>query len=155
MGRWSRHPMGSDGALDARDAFMSDFDDKENDLYYFERDKGEIKNALLNLSLDQLKKMADRTGNDKFVVPYTFIDYEAYPTDPKIKEFLLECLDYHDDLYEYGNGEEERHIQIFKDNFDDIISGRKFLEEDGGLFAAMEESLDEGNPGLINKTKDN
>jgi len=34
MGRWSRHPMGSDGALNAKATFMLDFDDKENKIKY-------------------------------------------------------------------------------------------------------------------------
>lgn len=159
MGRWSRHPMGSDGALDAKDEFMADFDIKVDDkiIYYFERDKENIRNCLLNLTLEQLKDMASRplVSENKFVIPYTFTEYYAYPKDPEIKRFLLECLDFTADFKEYGNGKEETHVQLFKDNFEDIISGNKILTQDTGLIAAIADAMESGMRGLINRTRDN
>ena len=156
--------MGSDGALDARDGFMERFDikkDGEETVYFFERPEEEVREGLLSLTLSDIKEMAEKyyyVSRDKFAIPYTFVEYHAYPTDPEIKQYLLECLDSHDDItgkYNYCNGEEMKHIEFFKENFEDIISGKKDLDKDPGLFAAMEEALSSGAPGLINKTKDN
>jgi hypothetical protein len=164
MGRWSRHPMGSDGALDARDTFMLPFDmnDKEdgNPLYFFERPEEEIRDGLLNLSLEEIKKMSEFgecISENKFVIPYTFVEYKAYPTDPEIKKFLLECLDSHDDLtglWNYCNGEEMVHVNFFKENFEDIISGKKELEPDAGLLATIYKKMASGEPGLVNLTSE-
>ena len=139
MGRWSNHPMGSDAALDARDTFMGRFDLKTNlgdEICYFERPKEEIRDALLALTLDELKEMADKdlVCDDKYVIPYTFIEYEAYPTDPAIKKYLYGCLDEH---YSADFEEGIQHIKLFKKNFDDIISGKKILTEDLGLMATI------------------
>jgi hypothetical protein len=149
--------MGSDGALDSRDIFMSRFDTE--DCYFFERPREEIRDGLLALTLSEIKEMADQdiTRDDKFVIPYTFVEYEAYPTDPEIKAYLLECLDSHDDLtgqWNYCNGEEMEHVELFKKNFDDIISGKKTLDGDQGLFAAIEDHLASGKTGLVNLTSD-
>jgi hypothetical protein len=159
MGRWSRHPMGSDGALDARDEFMefADILDENNErVCFFERPEEEIRNLLLGLTLDDLKEKASSIEDNTFVIPYTFIDYGAYPTDPDIKKFLKECLENCEDFDWYGNGEEQRHVDYFKEHFDEIISGQLPLPSDEGLFAAINAAFEKSdNPGLINLTKDN
>ena len=160
MGRWSRHPMGSDGALDAKDGFMEDFDLIDEDIYFFERPKEEIRDELLKLSLDEIKEKAERydyVADNRFAIPYTFIEYETYPTDPAIKEYLKECLDYHDDItgpWNYCNGEELAHIEYFKEHFDDIISGKMEYPGDEGLFAAIDKHLASGEGGLVNLTNE-
>lgn len=152
MGRWSRHPMGSDGALDAQGIFMSFADvepdnEEEDDIYYFERPREEIRDLLLGLTLEQIKEYATQDEcieTNKFVIPYTFIDYGAYPTDPKIKAYLLRCLNSHDDLtgeWNYCNGEEMKHVKYFKEHFEDIISGNEELPGDIGLLATIAEKL--------------
>lgn len=163
MGRWSRHPMGSDGALDARDGFMERFDIKKlNDetVYFFERPREEVRDGLLSLTLSEIKEMAEKywyVSNNKFAIPYTFVEWKAYPTDPEIKAYLKECLDSHDDLtgpHNYCNGDEMAYIKVFKDNFEDIISGKKDIEEDSGLLAAIADAVTQGKKGLINLTSD-
>lgn len=151
--------MGSDGALDAQGVFMKIFDVQgptEEGLYFFERPENEIRDGLLSLTVDDLKSMSKEplVKENKFVIPYTYLEYQAYPSDMKVREFLLDCLNYHKDLEEYGNGEELNHIKFFKDNFNDIISGRKELEGDRGLFATIADSIANGKTGLVNLTSD-
>lgn len=161
MGRWSRHPMGSDGALDAKDCFMEKFDvhddtNSNNDQYYFEREPEKIKEELEGLSLDDIKKMANNpcTKNNLFIIPYTFLEYKVNVKNPKIREYLKDCLNSHDDFDEYGNGEEEEHCNYFYNNFDDIIDGKLEYPNDEGLFAAIVEHINNDNPGLINLTSE-
>ena len=169
MGRWSRHPMGSDGALDAEAVFFEEFDaqyckEKEDD-WYLEHSEEEIKNYLENLDFSDLNRILSYTSKvdeilkrDRFVIPYIYKKYGAKPKNEQVRDLLIECFDYHDDItgeWNYcsetdENGEvlELKHIRFFKENFDAIMSGEIDLPDDEGLFAAIFDSLEDG---LINK----
>lgn len=165
MGRWSRHPMGSDGALDAKDTFFSEIDEMisegkygDNYEYYFDLDYSVIKNYLESLSLDDLIYISDVEDlyKNKFVIPYIFKEYGVKIKNEEIREFLIDCFNYTDDItgcWNYcsetdENGEilELKHIRIFKENFDDVMNGKFDLPDDPGLLSALE-----GATGLINK----
>lgn len=156
MGRWSRHPMGSDGAYDARDEFFSEFslqleDEKDEDesVFWFEQPSIEIREYLNSLTVEDLKRLCENEilSEDRFVIPYIYKEYDVTPKDDDIKQFLLECFDYHDDItgeWNYcgetdENGEvlELKHIRFFRENFDAIMSGKIDLPDDEGLFAAI------------------
>lgn len=146
--------MGSDGALDAKDHFMKFLD--LGGQYYFDLPVNEVRDALLALTLEEIKEKAESgcTNMNRFVVPYIFVEYGAYPEDPKIKAYLKDCLDYHVDFNHYGNGEEEKHVNLFRDNFEEIITGKKDLEKDPGLFSAIDDFIESGKSGLANLTRD-
>ena len=76
------------------------------------------------------------------------------PKDELLEE-LKDCLDYHDDFEYYGNGEEEEHVEFFKENFDKIIKGEMELPDDPGLLATIAENMKSERSGLVNKTKEN
>ena len=125
MGRWDRHPMASDGALDAQDEFLNEIYDE--DIGY---DGMVVRAFLQNISVSKMKKLCeecDYLNNDKFVIPFTFIEYGVFVSNSEKQKFLKECLDYHDDLtgpHNYCNGEEMKTINLFKENFEEIISGK-------------------------------
>ena len=161
MGRWSRHPMGSDGALDAQYCFLMNFDE-----HYLDKDPKEISEYLLGLSLEDLKKVSESNkylSIDKFVIPYTYVEYGAFTKDPEVRKYLLECLDSHDDItgrFNYchekdvfGDVPELVEIERFKKHFDEIFDEKVELELDDGLLAAIEKTMDDPgyDGGLINK----
>lgn len=171
MGRWSRHPMGSDGALDAKSIFFEEFvamnhKNWKKDEYYFDRPAEEIRDYLNSLTKEDLERIISDPSyvgkiirGDRFVIPYIYKEYKATPKDDEVKQFLFECFDYHDDItgeWNYcsetdENGEvlELKHIRIFKENFDAIMSGKMDLPDDEGLFAALFDAVESN--GLINK----
>lgn len=167
MGRWSRHPMGSDGALDAEDEFFGEFmskiekDSDDEDPCLCDQSFEDIQKYVNSLTIKDLRRIVRNSKllkYDRFVIPYIYQGYRVNPEDEEIKKFLLECFNYHDDItgaFNYcsetdENGEilELKHLRIFKENFDDVLSGKFDLPEDAGLFDEMMNSEGEG---LINK----
>ena len=161
MGRWSRHPMGSDGALDAKDTLLSLVYDQceENDIeFWSEEGQNLVKEFLQNISLEDLKLLFEENylSEDRFVIPYTYLSYGI--NRPELRDFMIECFEYHDDitgewnycseLTESGEVVEMAHINYFKNNFDAIMAGEIELPDDPGLLAAIAENL---GTGLINK----
>ena len=162
MGRWSRHPMGSDGALDAQSELTVetyDYCEANGIDYYSEEGRAELTKYLNNISLDDLKKLVNESeclSKDSFVVPYTYLEYGI--NRPELKEFLIECFNNQDDItgdWNYcseidENGEviEVSHINYFKNNFDAIMAGEIELPDDPGLLAAI---AGHSGTGLINK----
>ena len=71
-----------------------------------------------------------------FVIPYSFLEHGVVPKDELLEE-LKDCLNYHEDFESYGNGEEDKHVEFFKENFDKIIKGEMELPDDPGLFATI------------------
>jgi len=153
--------MGSDGALDAQDTLFGttyDYCEENNIDFWGEKGQSLIKDFLQNISLEDLKKLAEDEylSEDRFVIPYIYLEYEI--NRPELRDFLIECFEYHDDItgrWNYcseltkdGEVVELAHIRYFKENFDAIMSGEIKLPNDPGLFAALAEH--EG-PGLINK----
>lgn len=146
MGRWSRHPMGSDGAFDAQNTLFEEIYDKyEDTMYDSDEDYAKYSEAcaqfLRDMTLEQLKKLRTYRflDEDTFVIPYSFLEFGVVPKD-EILEELKDCLDYHDDFEYYGNGEEEEHVEFFKENFDKIIKGEMELPDDPGLLATIVEN---------------
>jgi hypothetical protein len=160
MGRWSRHPMGSDGALDAKDELFSSVYNycEENNIDFWDEEGYKLRVEFLEIiSLTDLKNIVNSGFSlklDRFVLPYTFLEHGV--NRPELKEYLVESFDYHDDItgeYNYcsktdENGEvlELKHIRFFKENYDAIMSGEIDLPEDEGLLSAIANAK-----GFVNK----
>lgn len=163
MGRWSRHPMGSDGALDAQYAVTnkvtSEMETEGKDYFdLYDEYRTRMQIYLANLTLEELEEMKKHTDNNDFVIPYTFVQFEVTPKK-ELYDNLKECLSSHDDITgpwnycgektEDGEIVELAHLRLFRENFESIIEFNIELPDDPGLFAAMAEGKDNG--GLINK----
>ena len=114
MGKWSRHPLGSDQALDIQDAFLEVLmRDEESDLYYFELELEEITKRLLALKVEDINKqisLEKSLNKNRFVIPYAYIEYKALSKDRDIRALLKDCLNYHA-LFSSRDVEELKHIK--------------------------------------------
>ena len=151
MGKWSRNPLGSDRALDNEDAFLKVVA-KDPDSYYFDLEPEEIRQALLSLKVEDIKKQisSDKSlDNNRFVIPYAFLEYNALSKDKDIRALLKDCLNYHA-MFSNRDVNELNHIKRFIERFDEIFDGTYDLENDKGLIQAMLES----KKPLVNITDD-
>lgn len=160
MGRWGRHPMDSDGALDAKSVITDDVYNycEENKIDFWSKEAdGLMSEFLQKISLDDLKKLAkeEHISENRFVIPYTYLEYKV--NRPELKDFLIECFNYHADITgewnycgetdEHGEILELKHIRIFKENYDAVMSGEfnlpknsiSGLEEVKDIYADLEE----------------
>ena len=134
MGKWSRHPLGSDRVLDIQDYFLGILA-KEPGSYYFDLEDKEITQALLSLTEAEIKERIesdDDLNKNRFVIPYSYLEYSALTKDKNIRALLKECLDYHS-VFKNRDTQELNHINRFKIHFDEIFNGEYDLENDKGL----------------------
>ena len=85
MGKWSRHPLGSDHALDIQDSFLKILMRNEDpDSYYLDLGPQEIRNRLLSLKVDEINQqiaLDEDLKNNRFVIPYSYLEFDVLSVD--------------------------------------------------------------------------
>ena len=153
MGKWSRHPLGSDRALDIQDIFFNILMQNEDpDSYYLDLGREEIRNRLLSLKVDEIKQhiaLNEDLKNNRFVIPYSYLEFDVLSVDKDICTLLKDCLKYHA-MFTYKDTVEINHINRFIAHFDEVFAGTYDLNNDKGLIKTIEEA----NKELINISDD-
>lgn len=153
MGKWSRHPLGSDHALDIQDNFLKILMRNEDpDSYYLDLGPQEIRNRLLSLKVDEINQqiaLDEDLKNNRFVIPYSYLEFDVLSVDKDIRALLKDCLKYHA-MFSYKETVEINHINRFIAHFDEVFDGTYDLDNDQGLIKIVEET----NKELINISDD-
>lgn len=151
MGKWSRHPLGSDQVLDIQDAFLAILVENEGpDAYYCDLEPEEIRKRLLALTVDDINKqisLHEDLKNNRFVIPYSYLEFDVLSIDKDVKDLLKDCLNYHR-IFTYKDTVEINHINRFIKHFDEVFAGTYDLDNDKGLVDTIVESDKE----LVNVT---
>ena len=141
MGKWSRHPLGSDQVSDIQDTFLAILQ-KDPNLCYLDLKDEEIKKELLLLSVEEIKEQISinkELSNNRFVIPYSYLEYGALSINKEMRLFLKDCLNYHA-IFSFKDHAELNHIARFIKHFDEVFNGEYDLENDQGLIQAINES---------------
>ena len=96
----------------------------------------------MSLKVEDIKKrisLDEDLAKNRYVIPYSFLEYGALSKDKDIRAFLKECLNYHA-LFTSRDTQELSHIKRFIDHFDEVFDGTYDLEKDKGLIQTMIES---------------
>ena len=163
MGRWSFAPMGSDDALDARGIFLDYVGSLKGVDKYFLDDKIEKARSIFNsLTLQEIDNFLENEPilGYRFVIPYVYLEYEAFDVSIEIKEKLktllkesifefcnpyCDCdIDYntYENLLDFNIPQDSNFyhlycLQVFLNNFEDIFSRKIVFEDQSGLISTI------------------
>ena len=163
MGRWSFAPMGSDDALDARGIFLDYVGSLKGVDKYFLDDKIEKARSIFNsLTLEEIDNFLEDEPifGYRFVIPYVYLEYEAFDVSIEIKEKLktllkesifefcnpyCDCdIDYntYENLLDFNIPQDSNFyhlycLQVFLNNFEDIFSRKIVFEDQSGLISTI------------------
>lgn len=163
MGRWSFAPMGSDDALDSRGIFLDYVGSLKGVDKYFLDDNIEKARSILNsLTLQEIDNFLEDEPifGYSFVIPYVYLEYEAFDVSIEIKEKLKALLresifdfcnpygecdtDYntYENLLDFNIPQDSNFyhlycLQVFLNNFEDIFSRKIVFEDQSGLISTI------------------
>ncbi len=166
MGRWSFAPMGSDDALDARGVFLDYVGSlKGVDKYFFDDEIEKARSIFNSLTLQEIDNFLENEPifGYSFVIPYVYLEYEAFDVSIEIKEKLKTLLresifdfcnpyygesqndtDYntYENLLDFNIPEDSNFyhlycLQVFLNNFEDIFSRKFVFEDQTGLITTI------------------
>lgn len=131
MGTWGYGPLDNDKALDSL-GFFTTLVEKEGEDTYLDVDPEDMKVRLESLSLKEIQKCVEEEKygylkNNRYVIPVFYFEYGAYPKDKAIRDYLYESIDYHECCK--GFPKTLVWLKLFKENFDDILSGRATIKQ--------------------------
>ena len=112
MERWSFAPRGSDDALDARGVFL-DYVGSLNgvDKYFLDKKNEKARSIFNSLTLQEIDNFLENEPTYivgyRFVIPYVYLEYEAFDVSIEIKEKLKYYDLIHSRQADYLSGESD------------------------------------------------
>ena len=130
MGTWGYGPLDNDIALDTLGLFGR-LIEKDNE-YYLDIDPEELKERLEALTLEEIQNRVkeEKYGylkKNRYVIPVFYFQNGAYPKDKALRDYLFESIDYHECVN--GFSQTLTWLKLFKENFDDLLSGKATIED--------------------------